>query len=202
MSTPRAAIYLRLAPDEDPAPHLAELREFAYALGVDVVGEFIDRGQAGDNASRPQLDAVEVLRTAGALAVVLTTELHRMARHSSHDLMYCIEAFAQAGVRFIATRDQLDTDEPRGRAMVETMRLVSAVESELARQRIKVGIEKARQRPGHRHGRPRGVSTEAVIDLHQKGLTISRIAESLKVSPTTVKSRLREWREGLGKPKS
>ena len=198
MSTARAAIYLRLADDEDPQPHLTELREYAFALGLDVVGEFVDAGRAGDSVDRKKLDAIDALVEAGALAAVLTTDLHRLARHSTHDLLDQIDTLSKAGVRFIATRDDIDTDEPRGQALVEAMRLVSGVESELAAQRIRVGIAKARQKPGHQHGRPRAVGVEPVAELRRKGYSISRIARELEVSATTVKARLREWRKQQG----
>jgi len=196
MKTPRAAIYLRLDTDEDPESHLTELREYAFALGVDVVGEFVDVGRAGDSTDRKKLDAVNALVDAGTLAVLLTTELHRLARHATHDLLYQIEALVEAEVRLIATRDEVDTDEARGRAIVDAIKLVGEVETELARQRIKVGIAKARKRPGHQHGRPRAVGVERVVALHKKGFTINRIAKELSVSATTVKARLREWRKG------
>lgn len=199
MSPTRTAIYLRALPDEDPNPHLAELREFAFALGLDIVGEFIDTGGAGDKLERKKLDAVETLVEGGAVQVLLTTELHRLTRHSTHDMLYLLQQMAGSGVRVIATRDDIDTDEPRGQALIEAAQLVATIDKEMARQRIMSGLEQARKRPGYKHGRPRGVSTEAVVDLHKKGLTVARIAKELGVSPTTVKSRLSEWRRSINR---
>ena len=107
----RAAIYARVSTtDQHCEMQLAELREYVSQRGWELAGEYVDTGWSGAKASRPELN--RLMHDAGRrkFDVILCWKLDRFGR----SLLHCKSALQELqahGVRFVATSQNIDTDE-------------------------------------------------------------------------------------------
>ena len=101
---------------------MAELPEYVSRRGWDPPEEYVDTGWSGSKASRPEFDWL--MRDAGEriVDVILRWKLDRFGR----SLLHCktaIEQLRAHGVRFIATSQNIDTDEsnPTSRCLLHAL---------------------------------------------------------------------------------
>lgn len=85
-------------------------------------------------------------------------------------------------------------------ASPEAMRRVATAQKALAQIRGTIDGHEARWWPSRMPGRRLMVSTEALLELHQKGYDKKRIADELGVSQATVSRRLWQLRSGSESP--
>src|SRR5215831_9047893 len=190
----RAAIYARVSTtDQNCELQLTELREYILRHKWENVGEYIDTGWSGAKASRPEFD--RLMHDAGRrrFDVVLCWKLDRFGR----SVVNCISALQQLkahGVRFIATSQNIDTDEsnPASRFLLHMLMAAAEFERELIRERATAGLTRYRQqysagivgketrsRSGKNLpvGRPRRIfDREKVRELRAHGLSPRKIA--------------------------
>jgi DNA invertase Pin-like site-specific DNA recombinase len=216
----KAAIYARVSTtDQNCEMQLTELREYAARRAWEIVNEFVDTGWSGAKASRPEFD--KLMQDAGKrrFDVVLCWKLDRFGR----SLLNCKAALQELqsyGVRFIATSQNIDTDEsnPAARFLLHILMAAAEFERELIRERAAAGLKRYRQEyragkvgktvssrsgrnmPPHR---PRKVfDREEVVRLRHQGQSYRQIAKSLGLGIGTVvrtlqagsKSSLRPFR--------
>jgi putative DNA-invertase from lambdoid prophage Rac len=207
----RAAVYARVSTtDQNCELQLVELREYIRRRGWESAGEFVDSGWSGGKASRPEFDRLMAAAAKREFDVVLCWKLDRFGR----SLLNCKTALQQLqsqGIRFIATSQNIDTDEsnPAARFLLHILMAAAEFERELIRERCAAGLRRyrsdydagkvgkeTRSRSGRNLpvGRPRKVfDRQMVIELRTQGLSPRRIASQLSVGEGTVRRILRDF---------
>ena len=184
----RVAIYARVSTsDQNCEMQLRELRAYLKARKWASAAEYVDTGWSGSKISRPRFDALMRDARARHFDAVVVWKLDRWGR-SVPNCLSTIQELRSLGVRWIATTQNLDTDEsnPMSRFMLTIMAAVAEFEREMIRERVKAGILSARLR-GRCGGRPRVVvDRKAALKLQRAGLSIRMIALRLGVGAGTV----------------
>jgi DNA invertase Pin-like site-specific DNA recombinase len=201
----RAAIYARVSTsDQKCETQLTELREYVLKRVWGPAAEYVDAGWSGSKASRPEFD--RLMRDAGkrVVDVILSWKLDRFGR----SLLHCktaIEQLRAHGVRFIATSQNIDTDEsnPTSRFLLHVLMAAAEFEGELIHERSVLGQKRYRAqyeagkvgKEVHSKsgkdlpvGRPKKVfARERVPELREQGYSYRRIARQLKIGEGTVR---------------
>jgi DNA invertase Pin-like site-specific DNA recombinase len=118
---------------------------------------------------------------------VAVWKLDRWGR-SVADSIRSIQELVSLGVRFVATTQNIDTDEsnPMSRFLLHVMAAFAELEREIIRERVTAGVRAARAR-GKRLGRPKRVfRRDEALRLRQQGMTWRKIATELGVPVTTI----------------
>ena len=142
----RAAIYARVSTtDQNCEMQLGELREYVRRHGWEIAGEYVDTGWSGAKASRPEFDRLMRDAAQRKFDAILCWKLDRFGR----SLLHCKTALQQLqahGVRFIATSQNIDTDEsnPAARFLLHILMAAAEFERELIRERSLAGLKRYR----------------------------------------------------------
>jgi len=179
--------------EQKPEVQAQELKRYCKARGFLIAHEIMDRASGGTD-DRPGLKRLLQLVRSREVDAVIVVKMDRLFRSLKH-LVNTLSEFDALGVKFIATRDQVDLTTPAGRMFVQILGSLAEFERELIRERILIGIEHAR-RSGKRLGRPKKNDYEAVRKLRQKGMSYQEIERKLGLSSGSV------WRalKGVDKP--
>jgi DNA invertase Pin-like site-specific DNA recombinase len=135
-------------------------------------------------AERPQLAAaLEFMRDGDALVV---TKLDRLAR-SVPDLCEIGARLEEKGVTLKVLDQAIDTATPTGRLMFNMLGAIAQFERELTRERMLVGIAKAKVAGKYKGRKPtaRAKAAEAK-KLHEEGIGASEIARRLHIGRSSV----------------
>ncbi len=137
---------------------------------------------SGAKNNRPQLVALlEQLRKGDIVCVV---RLDRLGR-SMIKLVELINEFKSKEVEFISLENSIDTTTPMGMLLFNICAAFAEMERELIRERIKAGLDSAREK-GRKGGRPKSLLPEkaAMLQaLYQAGnMSVKQICESLGIS--------------------
>ena len=186
--TKRVALYARVSTKnngQDPETQLIALREFANTRGFEVSDEYIDVGISGAKDRRPELDRLMKDVRRRKVDAVLVARFDRFARSTKH-LVLALEEFNALGVDFISLNESVDTSTPMGRMVFTVIAAVAELERSLIRERVMMGLDRAR-RQGKRLGRPqRIVDRRRIADLRSKGLSLRQIAAKLNIGKDKV----------------
>ncbi len=186
--TKRVALYARVSTKnngQDPETQLIALREFANTRGFEVSDEYIDVGISGAKDRRPELDRLMKDVRRRKVDAVLVARFDRFARSTKH-LVLALEEFNALGVDFISLNESVDTSTPMGRMVFTVIAAVAELERSLIRERVMMGLDRAR-RQGKRLGRPqRIVDRRRIADLRSKGLSLRQIAAELNIGKDKV----------------
>ncbi|HDV5785654.1 TPA: recombinase family protein [Legionella pneumophila] len=137
---------------------------------------------SGAKDERPQLKTlIGKLRKGDILCVV---RLDRLGRRMMK-LIELINDFKSKGIEFISLENNLDTSTPIGMLLFNICAAFSEMERELIRERVKAGLDSARQQ-GRNGGRPKALSqekAETVKALRQAGtMSVKQICDTIGVS--------------------
>lgn len=184
-----AAIYARVSTyDQDCSMQLTELRAYAARAGW-AVAEYVDQGLSGAAGKRrPELERLMADVRLRKLDSVVVWKLDRFGR-SVQEFVERILALDQAGVRFVAPSQGIDTDHasPAGRLLMHILAAIAEFERELIRERVKAGVAEAK-RKGQHCGRPKRVfRRDQVAKLRAQGESWRAIAKRLKVPVSTIR---------------
>jgi putative DNA-invertase from lambdoid prophage Rac len=184
----RVAIYARVSTvDQRCDMQLRELREYCGHRGWESVGEYVDTGWSGAKANRPQLDRLMKDAAVRRFDAVVVWKLDRWGR----SLLNCIKSVQELsglGVRFVATTQNIDTDEsnPMSRFLLHIFAAFAELERETIRERVHCGLKTARAK-GKRLGRPKRVfRRDEALRLRAEGWSWRKIALELGVPVSTV----------------
>jgi putative DNA-invertase from lambdoid prophage Rac len=187
------AIYARVSTtDQDCEMQLRELRGYCQRQGWNAT-EYVDTGFSGTKISRPALDRLMRAARLRKIDVIVCWKLDRWGR-SVRNLVESIEELRRLHVRWIATTQNLDTDEnnPTANLLLNILASVAEFEREIIRERVKAGMNTARVR-GKRLGRPPACFDRAKArDLRAKGFGLRSIARQLGVGFSTSQRELAE----------
>jgi len=137
---------------------------------------------SGAKDDRPQLKALmEKLRKGDTLCVI---RLDRLGRRMMK-LVELINEFKEKGIEFISLENNLDTSSHMGMLLFNICAAFSEMERELIRERVKAGLDSAKQK-GRKGGRPKALTAEkaeTVRALRKAGtMSVKQICETMKIS--------------------
>jgi DNA invertase Pin-like site-specific DNA recombinase len=193
----KVALYARVSTtDQDCSMQLAALREYCQARQWEIVGEYIDNGISGVKVRRPEFDRLMGEARVRKFDTVAVWKLDRWGRSLAH-LVQTTQELTTLGVRFIAVTQNIDTDQsnPTATLLLHLMAAFAQFEREMIRERVCAGLARARKH-GTRSGKPIGAAPvvfrrDRLFELHEKGLSVRKIAGELKISPSMVQKVLK-----------
>jgi DNA invertase Pin-like site-specific DNA recombinase len=148
---------------------------------------------SGASTLRPELEKMITHIRKGDTLIVW--KLDRLAR-SLKDLLAMVNDFKEKKIGFISLNDPIDTTTAQGRLIFNIFGSLAEFEREVIRERTKSGLASARAR-GRIGGRPKGLSKESALkaaaaaELYRQEIPVNKIAETLKISKTTLYKYLR-----------
>jgi DNA invertase Pin-like site-specific DNA recombinase len=181
------ALYARVSTKRQSVEaQLSELRGWCARNGWDIYREYVDIGISGRRASRPGL--IELLKDAhaGHFQAVVVVKLDRFGRNVVDVINNVLELHA-IQCRFICASQGIDTNDrsPMGKLLIHVLALVAELEADLIGERIKAGVEYAKEhgtRSGNTIGGQRKIfNREKVLELHRQGLSYREIAQQMKI---------------------
>src|SRR5438046_3899738 len=189
----RAALYMRVSTKghgQTTETQAVALREYAARRGVEIVEEYPDSGISGSKDSRPALDRLMKDARARHFDVVIVARFDRFARSVSH-LLRALEEFNHLGIDFVSLSESIDASTPMGKMIFTVLGAVAELERNLIRERVHMGISRARKQ-GKALGRPRvDVDPLQVAGLRSRGLSWNQIAAKLNVGRGTAERAFR-----------
>ena len=189
----RAALYMRVSTKghgQTTETQAVALGEYAGHRGFDIVEEYRDEGISGSKDSRPALDKLMKDARARRFDVVIVARFDRFARSVSH-LLRALDEFSHLGIDFVSLSESIDTGTPMGKMIFTVLGAVAELERNLIRERVAMGISRARKQ-GKMLGRPRvEVDPLQVAGLRARGHSWNEIAETLGVGRGTAERAFR-----------
>src|SRR5450432_1780185 len=186
----RAGLYARVSTNDQQTLSMQSraMREYAARRGWTIAVQVREVGSgAAKRESREKL--LEAARRR-EIDVVLVWRLDRWGR-SVTDLLATLQELEHLGVGFVSLTEALDLTTPAGRAMAGLLAVFAEFEREILRERVRAGLDHARQH-GKRLGRPPSVVHQAAEarTLYRLGISKSEIARQLQISRTSVRRLL------------
>ena len=175
----RVALYLRVSThDQRTENQLRELTEVASRTGWNVVATFTDNGISGAKGrkDRPGYDKLLKAITRREVDLVAAWSVDRLGR-SLTDLLSFLGEIHAKGCDLYLHQQGLDTSTPAGRAMFQMMGVFAEFERAIIRERVIVGLARAKAE-GKILGRPTvgEVVERDIRRLRRAGLGIRKIA--------------------------
>ena len=186
-------LYARVSTNrQDVQTQLLELRCYCQARGWQVL-EYVDHGFSGslDQDKRPALKALLADARRRKIRAVVVWDFSRFAR-SLRQLVDALDSFRAWGVSFISLREGIDTETANGRLMSGIFASLAEFERELTRERILLGLKRAKDRgkvPGPRRN---PVDPAKLRQEASKGLSLRQLAAAFAVSKDTIRVLLQQ----------
>lgn len=160
----KIALYCRVSKNDesqDPVNQVNPLRDYAKALGGEIVDEYVDLA-SGSNGDR--MNFLRMLEDADRrkFDLLLVWALDRLSREGISNTLGYLERLKRNGVALKSLQESwLDTrDEGFSQLLVAIMSWVAQQERKRIVERTKAGLERAR-REGKTLGRPLGSADKA-----------------------------------------
>jgi len=155
MQTQRVALYARVSTNDQHAENqMIELRTYCAARGWSVTAEYVDAGISGATSSRPQLDAMMQAARRRQCDAILYWKLDRMGRSLAH-LITLLDEITSLGVGFVSLGESIDLSTSAGRLQLHLLAAFAQFERERIRERIHLGLDRARKQGKKLGRRPR-----------------------------------------------
>ncbi|WP_270758336.1 recombinase family protein [Lacticaseibacillus paracasei] len=138
----------------------------------------------GTRQRRPGI--TQLLQTIRAHDVVVVESISRLGRNTL-DIFNLIQLLHQKQIKFVSLKEQMDTETPTGRAMLQMMSVIAELERNLLADRVKEGIAASRRR-GVTVGRPRIAQEklDIAIRMYQSGdYSVKEILATNQISSGT-----------------
>ena len=181
----RAALHMRVSTvDQHPETQVHDIRQLAAQRGFEIVQEYTDK-ISGTKAKRPGLDQMLSDARRGRFDVVVVWACDRLARSVRH-FLDVLDELNHLNIEFVSFRENLDTAGPLGRAVVVIISVVAELERNLIVERVRAGIRRARIE-GRRIGRaPLQVDRVALIRDRERGMSLTTLAKTYRISRSSV----------------
>lgn len=152
--------------------------------------------QSGLNANRPVLQRLLERLEKGDVLVV--TRLDRLARNLK-DLLQILDDLERKEVGLVCLlQPHIDTTNATGRLVVRLLASIAEFEAEIAKERQREGIERAKNEGKYRGGVSKFKEEHriAIYDAHiRRGRTATELARAYECSPRTIRRIFQEMRE-------
>ena len=180
-----AAIYARVSTlDQKHDMQLTELRQYVERMGWTAV-EYTEKMSSVKR--RPVFDQLMTDAHLRKFDVVVVWKIDRFAR-SMKQFVDSVMTLDQAGVRFVAPTQGIDTDKqsPTSRFLMQILAAFAELERNMIVERVKAGVAEA-QRQGKHCGRPARIfRRHDAVELREIGMSFRAIAKKLGLPLTTV----------------
>ena len=187
----RAALYMRVSTlDQHPETQLYDLRQMAQRRGYQIVEQYTDR-ISGAKAKRPGLDSMMRDARRGRFDVLLVWASDRIARSVKH-FLEVLDEMNRLNVEFVSFREQIDTGDPLGRAVVVIIGAIAELERNLIIERVRAGMRRPKLEGRHIGRKPLVLDRNAILRDRQRGHSLSQLAKSHLVSRATIHRVLKE----------
>jgi DNA invertase Pin-like site-specific DNA recombinase len=192
----RVALYCRVSTAHQSSDNqLQELERVASTRGWNVVRTFRDDGISGAKGrdGRPALDALLKAATRREFDLIAVWSIDRLGRSLQH-LVTTVNDLHASGVQLYFHQQALDTTSPSGKLMFGVFSSFAEFERDLIRERIKLGVERARKE-GKKLGRPSSVTDStraAIVELYKKGMSPKKISQTLRCGVGTAFHTLKQ----------
>jgi len=186
----KAVIYSRVSTNEQTVENqLRVLREVAEKRGLEVVREISDEGISGAKGrnERPGFDELIKGSVTNEWDIILVWDVSRLGRSLKH-LVSFLEDIQSARCDMYIHQSGIDTSTASGKMMFGMLSVFSEFERSMIRERVIAGQQRAKSEGKH-IGRPTNVNDgiiNAVYQLRQNNVPISRIAKDLQIGVGTV----------------
>ncbi|MDC1164007.1 recombinase family protein [Gammaproteobacteria bacterium] len=186
----KAVIYSRVSTNEQTVENqLRVLREVAEKRGLEVVREISDEGISGAKGrnERPGFDELIKGSVKNQWDIILVWDVSRLGRSLKH-LVSFLEDIQSAHCDMYIHQSGIDTSTASGKMMFGMLSVFSEFERSMIRERVIAGQQRAKSEGKH-IGRPTNVNDgiiNAVYQLRQNNVSISRIAKDLQIGVGTV----------------
>ena len=172
-----------------------ELERLAALRGWTIVATFRDEGISGAKGrdGRPALDQMLKAATRREFDLVAVWSIDRLGRSLQHLVTTVNDLHAQ-GVQLYFHQQAIDTTTPSGKLMFGVFSSFAEFERDLIRERIKLGVERARKE-GKKLGRPSSVTDStraAIVELYKKGMSPKKISQTLRCGVGTAFHTLKQ----------
>ena len=184
MNQAKTALYIRVSTANQTADNqLHELERVAALREWKVVKVFRDDGISGSKGrdERPALDQLLKAATRREFDLLAVWSIDRLGRSLQHLVTTVNDLHAQ-GVQLYFHQQAIDTTTPSGKLMFGVFSSFAEFEREIIRERIKLGVERARKE-GKKLGRPSSVTEStraAIVELYKKGMSPKKISQTLR----------------------
>jgi len=185
-------IYVRVSTThQDCQSQLLELRRYCEVRGWKY-NEYIDDGFSGSLGQdrRPALKQLMQAAQRRRIDGVVVWDFSRFAR-SVRQLIDALDNFRSWGISFISLREGIDTETANGRLMFGIFASFAEFEREMARERIFMGLRKARANGKVPGPRRKSVDMEQLRQVASKGHSLRFLAGTFGVSKDTIRTLLR-----------
>jgi DNA invertase Pin-like site-specific DNA recombinase len=153
MEAKRVALYIRVSTsDQHPEMQEQELVEYVKRRNWALYKIYSDKGVSGATERRPALDALLNDCRRRKIDFVVVWKFDRFAR-SLKQLLNALELFRELGIGFVSCTEAIDTSLPHGEMLFQIIGAIAQWERSLIVERVKAGLQHARQQ-GKRLGRP------------------------------------------------
>lgn len=115
-----------------------------------IIKVFIDK-VSGKNTDRPELQ--KMLNFVREGDVVVVSDFSRLAR-STRDMLNIVQDLSDKGVGLISLKENVDTNTPQGRFMLQVFAALAELERETILQRQREGIDIAKKEGKYRGRKP------------------------------------------------
>jgi DNA invertase Pin-like site-specific DNA recombinase len=196
MTQIRIAVYARVSTFNQTADNqLHELQRVAALRGWSIVATFRDDGISGAKGrdGRPALDALLKAATRREFDLIAVWSIDRLGRSLQHLVTTVNDLHAQ-GVQLYFHQQAIDTTTPSGKLMFGVFSSFAEFERDLIRERIKLGVERARKE-GKKLGRPSSITDStraAIVELYKKGMSPKKISQTLRCGVGTAFHTLKQ----------
>jgi DNA invertase Pin-like site-specific DNA recombinase len=154
------------------------------------IEEFVDKGQSGSKASRPQLDKLMARIRTGAVDAMVCFKLDRFGRSLQH-LIEALQELKSFGTDFVSVTERLDTTTAQGELLFNLLGSFAQFEKSLIVERVNNGLAYAKRhgtKSGKDIGRPKVVCDRlAVRQHHAAGMSLRKTAAKYGISEFTVR---------------
>jgi DNA invertase Pin-like site-specific DNA recombinase len=118
--------------------------------------------------------------------VVLVWAADRLARSVRH-FLEVLDELNRLHIEFVSFRENLDTGRALGRAVVIIISAIAELERNLIIERVRAGMRRARLEGRHIGRRPLDLDHAAIVRDRQLGRSLGELAETHRVSRTTIR---------------
>ncbi|WP_434108561.1 recombinase family protein [Levilactobacillus brevis] len=144
----------------------------------------IQEKMTGTRKERPGI--TQLLQMIRANDVVVVESISRLGRNTL-DILNLIQLLHDKEIKFVSLKENIDTETPTGRAMLQMMSVIAELERNLLADRVREGIEASRKR-GVKMGRPRIAQEklDVAIRMYQSGdYSVKEVLEAAQISSGT-----------------
>ncbi len=186
----KASLYIRCSTGkQDIAIQRKILSDYCNTHAIGVYKEFIDKGFSGRNIQRPAFTRLMEDAQSKLFDTVIVLKLDRLGRSNRH-LSETLGRLRDIGIEFISIKDSVDTSTAGGRAFLNMLMVFAEFEVDLIRERIMLGLEKARRKGKHIGRLPLRIKFpekyKQIKTLRNNGLSYRKICQRTDLSLSTV----------------